>query len=506
MRSKSNKVRSTTKDLFASLSLNIIVNLLLYVGQLLIARRLLREEYATFSVVVSYVSIAALFADLGLTGFFIRKFAEAQTLAASGRADMRGELLGSFLAFRIGVSLIVSIAALVIARILGYPQDILHLMLIMLVTLFISSRLLVVRSVGEAFLRGHNKYQIVALFTAIDAFVFAGALYFSAKSFSLENAVWIYSFCHVPGFILLFGLIFRYSRSIGFKLRVRVHFLKEMIVQGFPLILSTLFLTTHSQADILLINGLSTPKEVSAFAAGLRILTATVFIPAVFSAVIGPSVTQAVVTGSYDTIRGTLDRALRLLLLGALAIAVVLSVSSDSILAVLFGSNKFADAAPLVIVFGWTFIPICFGAFITDIAVAEGKFWVVTFHTGFLVVASISCDLLLIPGNGAFGAAIAKCIAVSLGSIFVFFISAKLHVFVRRQMILLFTKLAGTTILTLGIIFAVQYLHLPTVMQMFIVLISFSLFALVIVKVISMREISLLFSNLMRRAKLEPNG
>src|SRR5207249_7228795 len=103
--------------------------------------------------------------------------------------------------------------------------------------------------VGEAFLRGHNKYHLVMLFVAIDALAFAGILFFyPSKILSLESAVWVYSFCHLPGFFLLAGMLYRDARSIGFRLQFRLVTLLSMVREGMPLILSTVFLTIHTQA------------------------------------------------------------------------------------------------------------------------------------------------------------------------------------------------------------------------------------------------------------------
>jgi len=491
---------SLRRSLASGLMLNVFVNLLLYLGHLIIARRLPREDYAVFTVVVSFVSLMALFADLGLTLLFVRKFAEAEALAAEGKKDTRGELLGSMLALRFVMAIVVSLVVMLITPLLGYDIATRHLMMIMLITLFISSRLLVLRSVGEAFLRGHNKYHFVALFAAIDALVFAGVLYFYAgKILDLEGAIWIYSLCHLPGFILLFGLIYRDARSIGFHLRFRLDAIRSMIREGLPLILSTAFLTIHSQADPLLIDKLSSAKEVSAFGAGLRILSALIFLPAVFSAVIGPPVTQASVTKDFERIRPTVDRSLRLLLLGALFIAITLSISSANVLNILFGSDKYSDAAPLAMVFGWTFIPICFASFAIDIAIAEGRFWISALYTSCIMVISIGCDLILIPLYGALGAGIAKCTAVTIGSIILIYISPKLYVLIRKKILLLFLKLSFVAILSIGLFYALSALQISSMLKLIIVMTAFFLSSIGLVKIVSFAEITAFASGIFVR-------
>jgi len=493
---------STSRAFVKGLSLNIVTNLLLYIGHLIIARCLLRDDYATFIVVGSLVSLAALFADLGITGLFVRKFAEAEALVAQGKKDTRGELLGTILVVRIFLAIATSSVVILIAPLLGYSLETQHLILIMLVTLFISSRLIVVRSAGEAFLRAANKYHVVAFLAAIDALVFASVLYYySGKSLNLESVVWIYSFCHLPGFLLLFGIIYRDVKSIDFRLHFRFSLIKSMIRESIPLILSTAFLTIHNQADTLLLDKLSSPKEVSAYGAGLRILSAIIFLPFVFSAVIGPSVTQATVNKTFDKIRTTLDRSLRLLLTGALFVAILLSVSSELVMNILFGAGKYSDAAPLVMVFGWSFIPICFAAFITDIAVAEGKYWITVLFTSIIMIVAIGCDLLLIPHYGGLGSAIAKCISVCIGSIALLTTSNTLQVVDRKKIGVLFLKLGAAAICLLSFIQILNYISVEPILIVISVILAFLIFVIFILKIISFQEIQDTFSDFFNKKR-----
>ncbi|MEP7233911.1 MAG: oligosaccharide flippase family protein [Ignavibacteriota bacterium] len=495
--------QSNSRALFKSLSLNVISNLLLYVGHLIIARRLPRDDYATFVVVTSIVSLSALFADLGLMGLFIRKFAEAEALAASGSKDTRGDLLGSMLAFRLGLAIAVSIGVLFTVQSLGYTFEIRHLVSILLVTFFISSRLVIIRSVGEAFLRAANKYHVVAALITVDAIVFTLLLYlYSITKLDLETAVWIYAFCHLPGFLLLWGIIYREAISVGFKLRFRFAIIISMLKESAPLILSTAFLTIHSQADPLLLDKLSSPKEVSAYGAGMRVLSAIIFLPAVFSGVIGPSVTYASVTGDYEKIRSTLDRSIRLLLTCALFIAIMLSVSSELVTNLLFGTGKYSDAAPLVTIFGWTFIPICFASFLTEIAVAEGKFWIPVLFTSLIMVTSIVCDLLFIPIYGALGTAIAKCIAVSIGSIALLLTSYQLKVLDRAKIGKLFLQLGEVAACMIGILYFLNSVGLQSILLTCIMAVVSLLIIVFIFKIISYAEIRLFVLGFFAKSKI----
>jgi O-antigen/teichoic acid export membrane protein len=481
---------SIRRTLFGGLTITVAANVLLYLGHLIIARRLSREDYAIFTVVVSFVSLMALFADLGLTLLFVRKFAEADAERKRGERERRGELLGSMLVLRIGLSVVVSVVVVLITPFLGYSLEVTKLIYIMLLTLFISSRLMVVRSVGEAFLRGHNRYHLIALFAAIDAAAFVLALYFyGGGSLDLEGAVLIYSLCHIPGFLLLSWFIASHAKETGFRLSFHFGSLKKMVIEGMPLIFSTAFLTIHNYADALLLDKLSTPLQVSAYGAGLRILSAIVFLPTVFSAVIGPRVTHAITRNDPNEIQGVVDKGIRLLIVSALVIALALTTAPTTIISILFGGDKYGDVRSLVMVFGWSFVPIAFAAFLTEIAIAEGKLWISAIYTGVIMIASISTDLLLIPTYGALGAAIAKCVAVSIGAIVLGTVVKRLAVLQTRQFMVFVGRSATAIIIALAMYILVhRQLLLPEIPSVLLVVISFSL-VILITKAVAPREI-----------------
>ncbi len=488
-------VSSLRRTLAGGLLLTVLANAFLYIGHVVIARRLSREEYAIFTVVVSFVSLMALFADLGLTLLFVRKFAEADERTRAGEHERRGELLGSMLVLRLGLALLVSGAVFVIAPLLGYPNETQKLMHIMLLTLFISSRLMVVRSVGEAFVRGHNKYHLVALFVVIDAMVFAAALLFYGRSgtIDLEGAVWIYSLCHIPGFLLLIWLISSSAKEIGFRLSIHFGMLWEMIREGLPLIFSTAFLTIHNFADALLLDKLSTPQQVSAYGAGIRILTAVIFLPTVFSAVIGPQVTQAIVRGNSGHVRTIVDRALRVLLISALIIGLSLTCASNTIIGLLFGGDKYGDAVPIVVMFGWTFFPIVFATFLSEIAIAEGKLWISTLYMCVIMIVSVTMDFVLIPSLGAFGAATSKCIAVTVGSLVLLVASRQMHVIEARRFLIFLLKCSGALIIALLAYFGMRSaLDLNELLTLTVVIVVFS-GVLLALRAIGWQEISSFF-------------
>jgi O-antigen/teichoic acid export membrane protein len=415
--------RRVVRGAFGGLVTSVLANGFLFVGQLIIPRVLSRPEYAQFTVSISFVALFALFADLGITPMIMREFATAEEGAQSG-VDRRGLILGSALALRLFLSVIVACAVLIVSPLL-YSSDMASNMGIVLVALVISSRMLVVRSVGEAFLRAHGRYYLASSFALVDAIAFALLLFvFRTSDITVSGVLWIYVLCNVPGFILLAWWIARWLRAENLRLAVDLSLAKRFVMLGVPLSLGTAFLTIHNQADTLLLDRLSTPIEVSSFAAMVRLSAAVLPIPAVLSGVIAPELTKLLQRGDLVRSRKLVDLSLRVLLVTAGAIALFLLPSSEQV-ALLFLGEKYVSAAPLLKLVGWMLMPIFIATFMTEMSVAAGTFWPVAVYTAFIMIAVIVGDLFLIVPYGASGAMISKLVAVSLGVITLFIIQRR---------------------------------------------------------------------------------
>ncbi len=399
----------------SAFALNVLGYGFLFVGQLLIARLLSRVEYAEFTVSISFVAIMALVADLGMSPLFTRLFAEAEEHVLAKGEDRRGILLGSALALRVGLSLLVAVLVVLLAPML-YPAVMFHYMAVLLIALLISSRLVVVRSVGDAVLRGRGKYYLSTLFGFFDAVAFALLMVFATfRHFTLDEVIWIYVLCNVPGFVMLIRSIARWTRREHITLRVDVHAMRDMLQLSIPLALGTAFLTIHTQIDNILLYHLSTPIEVSNYGATIRLSAAMSPISLVLAAVTGPELTRLLHRGDAVRARQLTDISLRLLLVSGIAIALVVTSMADFIVPLLLG-HKYISASSLFIWTGWMLLPIFIGTLLMEVSIAANRAWFMTANAGIAMVAVIIGDLLLIPIYGAVGAMASKLIAVSLGA------------------------------------------------------------------------------------------
>ena len=481
----------------AAFGVNVLAYGFLFAGQIIIARLLTQADYAIFSVAVSFTAIMSLIADLGMNPLFTRLFAEAEEEVLAGQVDRRGLLLGSGLTLRVGLSLIVALLVLPLAPAL-YPAAISHVIFIMLPLLLISSRLLIIRSVGDSVLRALGKYYLFALFTLLDAVAFA-ILMLAADvwKFKLDQVIWIYVLCNLPGFLLLVYTMTKWIRSERITLKVTMPSLRSMLRLSIPLALGTAFLTIHTQIDNLLLYNLSTPVEVSNYSATIRLSAAMSPFSLVMAAVAAPELTRLLQRNDFSRARQLTGVALRLLLVAGVAIAIVFTFMAHALVPLILGA-KYSSASALLIWTGWMLAPIFIGTLLMDLSIASGDSWFMTANTAVGMIVVIIGDLLLIPEYGAMGAMASKLTAVTLGAITILWLSRRLqHIDVRR----FGWTVIGTAAASLTAIVIARSLPDPIAGGVLQAIVALALYATVIhfARVLPMKEVG----ELLKRIRLK---
>jgi O-antigen/teichoic acid export membrane protein len=399
----------------SAFALNVLTYGCIYIGQVLIVRLLPMSEYAEYTVSISFVAILSLVADLGMNPLFTRLFAEAEEDVSAHKQDHRGTLLGSALVLRILLSVLTACLLFIVAPLL-YPTSMVHTMSILLISLVVSSRMLIVRSVGEAVLRGRGKYYLAALFALFDAIAFAILMVIATyRKIHLDEVIWIYTLSNIPGFLMLAWSVWKWVQKEKITVQVKLSSMVDMIKISLPLALGTAFLTIHTQIDNLLLDKLSTPLEVSSYGATIRLSAAMAPFSLVLAAVTSPELTKLLRREDHSRAKQMTSISLRLLLVVGAAIALVVTSLSGLIVPLMLGT-KYASASSLLIWTGWMLIPIFIGTLLMDISIAAGKTWFMTANAGICMVAVIIGDLILIPIHGAAGAMASKLIAVTLGA------------------------------------------------------------------------------------------
>jgi O-antigen/teichoic acid export membrane protein len=395
---------------------SILTNGMIYIGQIIIARELLRSDYANFSVLISLISLVAMFADLGWTPHLIKRFAQAEAERERGATDTRGTLLGTVLLLKAILAALSAVVAVAVAFAV-YGADMGYLSIICVATFFVSSRMMVVRTVMESFVRAEGGFDKVLKLAALDACAFAILLVaWSQFGLSLTAVIAIYSFCHIPGFLLLIGYLRDALASREIKLSYDRDTAKAVFFGALPLTIGVCFLTMHSMADTLILERLSDDHQVSAFAASFRLMAGLSFLPGVAAGVVIPDVIKLLKQEAADRAERLATVSMQSLLTVAVFIALLISALAPILINIILG-DRYSDAGPLIVIFAWMFVPIVFASFMLELGIAVEKQKVYGYYTFVLALVTIVGDLLLAGPYGALGVILVKFAAILIGCV-----------------------------------------------------------------------------------------
>jgi O-antigen/teichoic acid export membrane protein len=443
---------------------SVLANAMIYVGQITVARSLTRAEYATFSVVISFLALIGMFADLGWTPQLIKRFAEAEADIAKGQIDRRGMILGTGLIAKLLISLLVSILGMAIAYPIYGPR-VSYLAAIGMVTFFVSSRHCIFRTVLESFARGEGKFDLVLKFAALDGIVFGGLLYaWSRFGLSLTAVVAIYSFCHLPGLILLTDYIRKIVKVKKIAISFDVTLVKDLFVSSFPIALGIIFLAIHNSADTLILERLSDDHQVSAYAASFRVMAGLMFLPVVLTGVVIPEFIKLLNQREIDRAVKLSQFALQGLISSAIIIALLISSLAPLIIELTIG-DQYSDASQLAIIFGWIFLPIVFVSLFLELAMAVGKQRIFGAYSFVLAIITIAADLIVAKPYGALGVVIVKLGAMLAGCGVIVLMSRRHEILSKVFRSLNWGKNVFSLVLPLAVMALLSAINVPMILS-----------------------------------------
>lgn len=402
----------------AGFSIGILTNIILFGGQILIPRRLSRLEYADFTVSLSFVVLLSLIADFGMLHMHTRMLARAEEEVKVGQPDNRGIILGNILVSRLGLGIFVY-ALIILLGLVFYPTRIVSCMAILGITLFISSRLLIVRAAGESVLRSLGKFHIAAGFACLDAVLFALLLAIPRK-LSLNYILWTYTLCHTPGFILLSLYVFRWIRRERIRIVIRPRMVMIMLKTATPLALSTAFFIAYNELDKLLLYSLGTLENVSSYGAIIRLTVGLAPIPYILSGIVAPELTRLLFREDIIRAQRLVEISLRGLLIVAGGAALLFTSAAHVVVPLILGAKYASDSSSFMLL-NWLLLPLFISSFTAEMAIASGRFWLCMRYMAILLVCMLIGDLISIERFGVSGAVVSKVIAATVSTAYLIF-------------------------------------------------------------------------------------
>jgi O-antigen/teichoic acid export membrane protein len=355
---------------------------------------------AQYSIGMSVGALLALFVDLGSVGLVTRESARRR-----GHARM---LIGTLLPLQLPLALLLwGIGILVGAALLGRQPGLAVLasacgyqILVSIVGLILAP-FIATEQFGWSALAG-AAHRVLALSLGALA-VLAGA------GPGLTSASLLVSI----GAVLLGGLAL-FARHFGMpRWRASPRRAAAILYRGSAFFGLKMLNVVYSRAGLIILGALASPVTVGLFAVADRIIVAPSLLPIMFVNAVYPALSR-LANVSADEVRALTIRCGRLLLLGTIPLATLLTLTASEIVEWLFG-RRFGPAAVVLQIFAWS-LPIAstrqlLGAQL--LALDRGTALVRTRAVGVSVLL-VSCPMLILSGAGFKGPAWALLIAESL--------------------------------------------------------------------------------------------
>lgn len=357
-----------------------------------VARYLGPARFGTLNYVLALVGIASLLAELGLDAIVRRRLIHAPDEATAVLATAWGlRLAGGVLAY----------GGLVAGSVFGgVTSEERALLAVAGLTLF-QPALMVCDVWFQARLRA--RFSVGAQLAAL-AVGAMGRVVLIVNRAPLVGFVWV----AVAELAIAALLLFVLARRDGLRWRAgawEARLAGAMLREAWPLLLSGFAVMLYTRIDAVMLRSMAGEAAVGMYVAATRFTELGYFLPMALATSLLPALLRARERGAADYTRrlqGYYDLNAGL----AYLVAVPLALAAPGLITLAYG-GAFAGAAPILAVHVWSSVFVFLG-------VARGQFLINEGHTGFYLmattaglVANVALNLVLIPRDGAMGAAIA---------------------------------------------------------------------------------------------------
>jgi O-antigen/teichoic acid export membrane protein len=354
------------------------------------------EEYGFYFTILQFSFLLNILLDFGINNFNSRNIAQNRQLLKKH--------LSSIIVIRLILAVVYFIISVIIAAILGWLQEGIRILFLLLFNQFLLSFILYFRSN----LAGLHLFKTDSLISVLDRFlmiVICGLLLWgniTEETFKIEWFVYAQTVSYIlTAFIVVLIII---NKSGKFRLNLDTKFFFAILKKSYPFALLTLLMASYSRIDTIFLKQLLEDGNVQAgiFAHGFRILDAASMYGFLFAGLLLPifarmlklkeSVSQMVVL-SYTLI---------------IVPAIILSLSSFfyrvEIMDLLYEQHIEESARAFgVLILGFMFFSTSyiFGTLLT----ANGNLKALNTMALFGIIVNIVLNLILVPKLEALGAA-----------------------------------------------------------------------------------------------------
>ncbi|MAJ97591.1 MAG: hypothetical protein CMI56_03180 [Parcubacteria group bacterium] len=374
----------------------IAMMLISFAATIYIARNLGPSNYGELSYAVSYTSLFAFIASLGIEQVLYREIL--------ARPEKRNTLMSTALILRMVAGIFAAILGISLALLISSPQLSILLIVILSTSFFFSTFHLL----GQEF-----QADVRAKLPSLLALVVTLTLnILKIIVIALDQGV-LYLAVVLALEPILYGVGYFWMRTKHYgpiKLFVFDRTLaKTILIDALPLTFVSAFSMIYARIDQVLINYMINTTSVGLYDAAVRLSEVWYFIPNIIVAGLFPALMNAK-KGSLDLFMSRAKKLVLSITLLSVTVAIFITFTANIIVSIIFGA-EFISSATVLKIYIWSNVGIGINIVIHYILIAEkmSKYIALSAFLGMSI--NIILNLILIPKFGMSGAALASAVS-----------------------------------------------------------------------------------------------
>ncbi len=396
-------------NLILIIALNLLVKPLAIFGiDATVQNKVGADAYGLYFSLLNLSFLFNILMDVGINNFTTRNVSRYPHIAS--------KYLGKLFSFRIILFVIYAITTLAIGIGLGYRDQSLYFLFILILNQWLVTLIAYIRS----HFGGLQLFKTDALISVLDKLLlilFCGYLLISDPSgpFYIEWFILIQSACYALTLLVAFFILLK---QIGVpKFEFDWVFSFAILKKSYPYALLILLMMAYTRTDAVMLERLhpNGAHEAGVYAQGFRLLDAFFMFGMLFANLLLPLFSKLIKEQSNQLIP-LLTTSRNLLVGGSILLVFLCANYSEKLLGSIYNENIY-EAALCFKFLMWGFIGMCISLIYGTLLTAKGDLRFLNQLSAVGIVLNVALNALLIPKYGAAGSAVATLITQSLTAI-----------------------------------------------------------------------------------------
>jgi O-antigen/teichoic acid export membrane protein len=374
----------------------LILNVVSLFATAYIVRGLTQEHYGHFIMAFSLVQLLTPLCALGLRPVMVREVASD--------LDKAPVVIGNVLTLRLLLAIATYVVAAIVVNVLDYPTFVKFIVYIACSTLIFNT---ISNNLIDVF-QGYERMKYIAYgnFTAGSVLTL-----FSVLAIRFGFGVVGLTIAYVIGPMLLATMLFTMHRRLlpHFRLRIDTVRWRDLLKKAMPFFWVNMLWMFVFRIGILMLSKMKGDEAVALFGAASGLVDRLAIIPDSIGTALFPTIAAMFARNAKQEISKTVGKAFEFMIIFGLGIAVGMSLLSEQVMSLVYGSN-YATGGVVLRVISW-YVPFWFLMLVLTACLGAARQQSkVVISVATASVVGLLGNVLLIPRFGAIGLAVADLI------------------------------------------------------------------------------------------------